>query len=191
MADGGGGGTFGASPSQQKEKVTKESIQEMFASEPQPSSSFGGTKDPLVYLGRDDAKTAGMPYGTPGQIDKSGKLSEVAEQYYDWDAKTRNKFLTQLGLAGYDVTKMKDGDIAQMWGTYAEQAAAYYKAGRGQRLTPWDILAKDRAQRESESRTPRSITQTSTSYDMSTQQDAHAIFMQAAQSLLGRDPTKS
>jgi len=132
-----------------------------------------------------------MRFATPGQYDKSAKLSEVADQYYDWDEKTKNKFLSQLGLAGYDVTKMKDGDIAQMWGTYAEQAAAYYKAGRGQRLTPWDILAKDRAQRESYSKTPRSVTQTSTSYDMSTQQDAHAIFMQAAQSLLGRDPTKS
>jgi len=195
MADGigqlGAGGIAAKDEITGSAKRTKDDILSDFASLAQPSSSSGGTKDPLVYLGQNDTLMGEMRFATPGQYDKSAKLSEVADQYYDWDEKTKNKFLSQLGLAGYDVTKMKDGDIAQMWGTYAEQAAAYYKAGRGQRLTPWDILAKDRAQRESYSKTPRSVTQTSTSYDMSTQQDAHAIFMQAAQSLLGRDPTKS
>lgn len=195
MADGigqlGAGGIAAKEEITGSAKRTKDDILSDFASLAQTSSSSGGTKDPLVYLGQNDTLMGEMRFATPGQYDKSAKLSEVADQYYDWDAKTKNKFLSQLGLAGYDVTKMKDGDIAQMWGTYAEQAAAYYKAGRGQRLTPWDILAKDRAQRESQQATPRSVTQTSTSYDMSTQQDAHAIFMQAAQSLLGRDPTKS
>lgn len=174
-----------------KKNKTKDDVLALLAEDPSTSSSNGGTKDPLVYLGRNDTLMGEMRFATPGQYDESAKLSEVADQYYDWDAKTKNKFLTQLGLAGYDVTKMKDGDIAQMWSTYAAQAASYYKSGRGQRLTPWDILAKDRAQRESYMKTPRSVTQTSTSYDMSTQQDAHAIFMQAAQSLLGRDPTKA
>lgn len=195
MADGigqlGAGGIAAKDEIAAKGERTVQQIQDDFATLNQPTSSVGGTKDPLVYLGQNDTLMGEMRFATPGQYDKSAKLSEVADQYYDWDAKTKNKFLSQLGLAGYDVTKMKDGDIAQMWGTYAEQAAAYYKAGRGQRLTPWDILAKDRAQREAYSNKPRSVTQTSTSYDMSTQQDAHAIFMQAAQSLLGRDPTKS
>src|SRR5688500_18852935 len=46
-------------------------------------------------------------------------------------------------------------------------------------------------QREAYMNTPRTVTQTSTAFDMSTREDAHAIFLQAAQSLLGRDPTKS
>lgn len=195
MADGigqlGAGGIAAKEEITGSAKRTKDDILSDFASLAQGSSSSGGTKDPLVYLGQNDTLMGEMRFATPGQYDKSAKLSEVADQYYDWDEKTKNKFLSQLGLAGYDVTKMKDGEIARMWGTYAEQAASYYKAGRGQRLTPWDILAKDRQQRESYMKTPRSVTQTSTSYDMSTQQDAHAIFMQAAQSLLGRDPTKS
>lgn len=195
MADGigqlGAGGIAAKDKIESNEKKSIESVLEGFASLSQPSSSSGGTKDPLVYLGRNDTLMGEMRFATPGQYDKSAKLSEVAGQYYDWDAKTKNKFLTQLSLAGYDTSKMKDGDIANMWGVYAEQAASYYKSGRGQRLTPWDILAKDREQRESYLKTPRSVTQTSKSFDMSTQQDAHAIFMQAAQSLLGRDPTKS
>lgn len=195
MADGigqlGAGGIAAKETIEKNDKKSIDAILEDFASLAQPSSSSGGTKDPLVYLGRSDTLMGEMRFATPGQYDKSAKLSEVAGQYYDWDAKTKNKFLTQLSLAGYDTSKMKDGDIANMWGTYAEQAASYYKGGRGQRLTPWDILAKDREQRESYLKTPRSVTQTSKSFDMSTQQDAHAIFMQAAQSLLGRDPTKS
>lgn len=195
MADGigqlGAGGIAAKEEITGSAKRTKDDILSDFASLAQPSSSSGGTKDPLVYLGQNDTLMGEMRFATPGQYDNAVKLSEVADQYYDWDMKTKNKFLSQLSLAGYDVTKMKDGDIAQMWGTYAAQAASYYKSGRGQRLTPWDILAKDREQRESYLETPRSVTQKSTSFDMSTQQDAHAIFMQAAQSLLGRDPTKS
>ena len=84
---------------------------------------------------------------------------------------------------------MKDSQIAQMWGNYAAQASQYYSSGR--KLTPWDILAKDMEQREAYLNTPRSVTQTSTAYDMSTREDAHGIFLQAAQSLLGRDPTKA
>lgn len=128
--------------------------------------------------------TAGTNY-----YDKTSKLSDVANQYYNWDDKTKNKFLSQLNLAGYDTSQMRDSQVAQLWGTYAAQAAQYYSQGR--KLTPWDILSKDMAAREAYMNTPRSVTQTSTAYDMSTREDAHGIFLQAAQSLLGRDPTKA
>ncbi len=156
----------------------------------QRSSTFGSTvskvagattpattvnaKDPVLYMGV-DSRIAFMP------------LSKATEAYYKWDTKTRNKFLSQLNLAGYDTSQLKDDQVAALWGGYVEAAAKYYAAG--QAISPWDIMAKDRAQREAAG--PKTVTQTSTSYDMSTQQDAHAIFLQAAQSLLGRDPTKS
>jgi hypothetical protein len=180
-------------PSVTKAKTAKDVV-EGFASLTGTSSSKGGSKDPLVFLG---TKQHTPMYGSSsyytaqasGAYDNTVKLSEVANQYYNWDTKTKNKFLTQLGLAGYDTQSMKDSQIASLWGNYAAQAAQYFSQGK--RLTPWDILAKDRDQREAYLNTPRSVTQTSTNYDMSTREDAHGIFLQAAQSLLGRDPTKA
>lgn len=168
----------------------------------------GSTKDPLVYLGYTKQSPTNqislyqpgmqpMP-GTPTLGKQTGSgivspdtrpLSSVKGDYYDWDNKTKNKFLSQLNLAGYDTSKMRDSDVAGLWGAYAEQASAYY--AQGKTLTPWDILAKDRAQREAYVSTPRTVTSTSTSYDMSTAADAEGMFNQAAQSLLGRAPTKS
>ncbi len=159
-------------------------------------STQGGSKDPLVYIG---AGRGTMPIGMSGAgtYDFKGaaatklntlKLSQVADQYYSWDSRTKNKFLTNLNLAGYDTSSMKDEQIASLWGAYAQQSANYLRSG--QKLTPWDILAKDRAQREEYLNTPRTVTQTSKSFDMSTRGDAQAIFLAAAQQLVGRDPTK-
>lgn len=197
MADGGGGGTYGVSPSQQKEeKAATKTFEEKVASVAQGLGTSSGTKaadDPLVYLGQGTVSPGAMGGYSPGywatHSDKTATLTQTAGQYYDWDGKTRDKFLSQLNLAGYDTNSLKDGQIAQLWATYAQQAASYY--AQGKKLTPWDILAMDMKQRESYLNTPRSVTQSSTSYDMSTREDAHAIFLQAAQSLLGRDPTKS
>lgn len=177
-------------PAKTKQKTAKDVADAFAGLASGSSSSQGGTKDPLVYLGQNDLLQGEMRFtaGT-GYYDKTQKLSEVANQYYNWDDKTKNKFLSQLNLAGYDTNSMKDSQIAQLWGTYASQAAQYYSQGR--KMTPWDILAKDREQREAYMNTPRSVTQSSTSYDMSTREDAHGIFLQAAQSLLGRDPTKA
>lgn len=177
-------------PAQTKRKTAKD-VADAFAGLAQGSSSSqGGTKDPLVYLGQNDMLQGEMRFtaGT-GYYDKTGKLSDVSNQFYNWDNKTKNKFLAQLNLAGYDTNSMKDSQVAQLWGNYAAQAAQYYSQGR--KMTPWDILAKDREQREAYLNTPRSVTQSSTAYDMSTKEDAHGIFLQAAQSLLGRDPTKA
>lgn len=119
----------------------------------------------------------------------TGSLSQVTGQYYTWDQATRDKFLSQASLAGYDTKNMKDGQLAALWGNYVSQAASYYASGA--KVTPWDIMAKDRAQREAYMKTPRTVTQKSTSYDLSTEGDARAIFYTAAQQLLGRDPTKA
>lgn len=175
-------------PSVTKKRTANE-VAEAFASLGTSSSSRGGTKDPLVFLGWGGQYEGAYGPMIPLRKEKTGKLSDVANQYYNWDDKTKNKFLSQLNLAGYDTSQMRDAQVAQLWGTYAAQAAQYFAQGR--KLTPWDILSRDMEQRETYLNTPRSVTQTSTSYDMSTREDAHAIFLQAAQSLLGRDPTKA
>lgn len=182
----GGTNIAGATSGQSQVDALSKAVESFKSSTP----TSGGTKDPLVYLGQNDQMQGEMRFtaGT-NYYDKTAKSSEIASQYYNWSSGTKNKFLTQLGLAGYDTSQMRDAQIAQMWADYVGQAASYYSTGA--KLTPWDILAKDRQQREAYMNTPRSVTQTSTSLDMSTKEDAHAIFLQAAQSLLGRDPTKS
>lgn len=168
------------------------------------------SKNPLIYMGRMAPPAETYGYGTgsthPGpyaqgyqptmttgifgnSVDQTSTLNEVTQQYYGWDIATKNKFITQLNLAGFNASGMSDSQLASAWADYAGQSAKYYNNGSGQKLTPWDILAKDMAMRESAQ--PRSVTSTSSSSNMSTSEDAHAIFMQAAQSLLGRDPTKT
>lgn len=168
------------------------------------SASGPSSKNPPVFLGYKDNPSAGVaptgPYAPgykpgvgsfattqPGRIADIGTVDSTTAQFYSWDQKTKDKFLAQAALAGYDTSGMKDGQLAALWGSYVSQAAQYY--GSGVAVTPWDIMAKDRAQRESAQ--PRSVTQKSTAYDLSTFGDARAIFYTAAQQLLGRDPTKA
>lgn len=146
----------------------------------------GSTDDPDVYMGTRYSYNA---MDRKVSLDRIMSASEAAGMYYDWDQKTRDKFLTQLGLAGYKSDQMTDSDLALTWANYVNQAAKY--RARGQNLTPWDVLAKDMAQRETAAAKPRTITQTSTSYDLSSKGDAQAIFLTAAQQLIGRDPTKA
>ena len=131
--------------------------------------------DPQIYLGA-DSPIAFVP------------ASQAAQMYYQWDAKTKNKFLSQLSLAGYDTSSIKDSDIAQLWVGYVKAAAQYSLAGK--QLSPWDILGKDIAQRSGAASKPKTTTATQQSYNISTAEDAAALFQGAAQTLLGRDPTK-
>ncbi len=161
-----------------------------------PSTS--NPKDPLVYLGqKEDPRLFGSSGyysslgagGKPALVDDVLPLSQVAAQYYQWDQKTKDRFLTQLALTGQDVDTMPDAKVAALWGAYAEQAASYRSAGKN--LTPWDIIAKDRKQREQAYVKPRSVTQTATNLDVSSALTARAIFQEATRALLGRAPTKA
>ncbi|HEY6022252.1 MAG TPA: hypothetical protein VIY48_21005 [Candidatus Paceibacterota bacterium] len=189
---------------------TPQSLAEQAKRDAAAGMSANTSKNPLIYLGRAAPPAESYGYGPgsthPGpyaegyqptmttglfgnSVDKTATLSEVTNQYYGWDSATKNRFITQLNLAGFNASGMSDSQLASAWADYAGQAARYYQQGSGQKLTPWDILAKDMQQREAAQ--PRTVTSTSSSSNMSTSEDAHAIFMQAAQSLLGRDPTKT
>lgn len=151
------------------------------------------------------AKNTVSPYGTPLAVDDKGNITsqdiyvgagntfaymtqaEAEQAYYQWDSKTKNKFLSQLQLAGYDTGSLKDAQVAQLWAGYVDAAASYLKAGK--KVSPWDVLSKDMAQNESSK--PRTVTQTQKTYNISTAEDAAALFQGAAQTLLGRDPTKA
>ena len=131
--------------------------------------------DPQIYIGP-DAPIAFVP------------ASQAAQMYYNWDAKTRSKFMSQLALAGYDQTQMTDDWLASKWLGLVTSAAKYSLAGK--QISPWDILGKDIAQRSEAASKPRTTTATQKSYNISTVEDAAALFQGAAQTLLGRDPTK-
>lgn len=139
-----------------------------------PYPSIPSAKDPDVWL------------GTQSPI-AFAKASEAANLYFTWDDKTRNKFLSNLSLAGYDVSGLKDDQIAKLWGGYVGLAAQYQSQGKN--LSPWDVLGKDISQRESVQ--PRTVTSTTKAYNISTFEDAYGIFQNVAQQLLGRDPTKA
>lgn len=171
-----------------------EAIERLASANLQAGGTSSNVKDPDVFLGYIkttpmDEKEARMEGATlPPSFSNVLKLSEVSGQYYSWDQKTKDQFLTQVALTGVDVTGLTDGEMAKLWGSYAAQAAGYY--ANGQNVTPWDILAKDRKQREAFMKTPRTVTQTSTDLDVSSALSSRALFQQAAHALLGRDPTK-
>src|SRR5437899_344585 len=206
FGSGGGGGMGGQSPTQQRQQQQENSSVNSAVNR----VNSGGGAAPAAGLAGVVGGTGGTVYlgpkYTPGTQDYYDNLrrhgqagvsnlstvSAASGLYYQFDSKTKDKFLTQLGLAGVDVTRLSDSNLADLWGNYVKQAASYYGAGKTN-ISPWDILAKDRMQRESTqaaAMTPRTVTQTQTAYDLSTRADAQAIFYQAAQQLLGRDPTK-
>lgn len=182
---GAGGGTgVGQSPYQQSQQNTFNSAVKRNATatpststlSSSPTSAHGTTKNPTIYMG---------PNAYIGFLAQD----EAQGMYYKWDAKTKNKFLSQLSLAGYDTGNLKDAQLASLWAGYVEVAGNYSRAGKW--VSPWEVIGKDIAQREVAAATPKTVTQTSKSYNLSTAEDAHAIFQDAAQTLLGRDPTKA
>jgi len=192
------GPTPAPSPNAEPKTFREAIVDRSAAAGPVAAPSTSNPKDPLVYLGqREDPRLSGSSGyysslgagGKPQLIDDAVSLSQVASQYYTWDQKTKDKFLTQLALTGQDVDNMPDAKIAALWGAYSEQAAAYYASGK--KLTPWDIIAKDRSQREQAYVKPRSVTQTATNLDISSALTARAIFQEATRALLGRAPTKA
>lgn len=112
-------------------------------------------------------------------------LQDVINQWYTMDQNTKDKFEAQMASAGYKVGTYADADLFKAWSSYATQAAAYNAAGK--MVSPWDVLSMDQQQKQNAK--PVTTTHTDTSYQISNYQDTHALFMSAAQSLLGRAPT--
>lgn len=187
---GGGGGMGGISPSkQQSQNIFNSTVKKKAsATAGTVDPSRGTAKDPMIYIGR-SATASTLGFGGIAESTAYAPQSQVQNMYYTWDNKTKNKFLSQLSLAGYDTGQLKDAQLASLWAGYVEVAGKYSLAGKW--ISPWEIIGKDIAQREEEVAKPRTVTQTQKSYNLSTAEDAHALFQGAAQTLLGRDPTKA
>lgn len=139
-------------------------------------TGHGTAKSPIIYMGT-DSRMAFL------------NQAEAQSWYYKWAPGTKNKFLSQLSLAGYDTGSLKDAQLASLWAGYVEVAGQYSLAGKW--VSPWEVIGKDIAQREEAVAKPKTVTQTSKQYNLSTAEDAQALFQGAAQTLLGRDPTKA
>lgn len=198
---GGAGGTGGYSPSQQKQDNKNTNSFNSAVKKAQQSissnnlASSPSSKDPPVYLG------AKYKPGTQNYYDMVRRghstdnvlsLSQAQQMYFGFDQKTRDKFMSQLQLAGYDASTLNDNKMSQLWAGYVAQAAGYYASGK--KVSPWDVISKDMTQREASGAAAsqaRTVTSTQTQAQLSSRTDASALFEQAASSLMGRAPTKS
>lgn len=163
----GGGAVAGAAPGQSYSSMGSFPVVPQKASNPKNPNLYMGAESPIAFM----------------------DYSDAVNMYYMWDNKTRNKFMSQLNLAGYDTTQMRDADVAKLWAGYVGVSAQYQVAGK--HVTPWDVLGKDISQRSKEASAPRTVTASQKTYNISTAEDAAALFQGAAQTLLGRDPTKA
>lgn len=200
---GGAGGVGGYSPSQKStDKKNTDSFNASVKRKQAELAAGGSTssapasKDPPVYLGSkykpgSDAYHEMIRRGH--STDNILSLSSAQQMYFGFDQKTRDKFLSQLQLAGYDASTLNDNKLSQLWAGYVAQAAGYYASGK--KVTPWDVISKDMTQREASGAAaaaqPRTVTSTQTQAQLSTRTDASALFEQAASTLIGRAPTKA
>lgn len=162
-----GGASAGATAGQSYSSMGSFPVVPQKASNPKNPNLYMGVQSPIAFM----------------------DYSDAVNMYYMWDTKTRNKFMSQLQLAGYDTTQMRDADVAKLWAGYVGVSAQYQVAGKN--ITPWDVLGKDISQRSEQASQPRTTTASQKSYNISTAEDAAALFQGAAQTLLGRDPTKA
>lgn len=194
---GAGGGTGMGSPTQQNQQKGIDTARQNVANALKGGGGIAATGGsqyssqgsfPVVPQKAANPKNPNLWMGSQSPI-AFMDYSDAQNMYYLWDAKTRNKFMSQLNLAGYDTTQMRDADVAKLWAGYVGVSAQYQVAGK--QISPWDVLGKDIAQRSQAASVPKTTTATSTAYNISSAEDAAALFQGAAQTLLGRDPTKA
>ncbi len=115
-------------------------------------------------------------------------VQEMTLEYYGWSDKDKATLRAKLAMIDKDALKATDDQIASMWGSYVQQSANHLAGGVS--ISPWDILAKDITTRGGSPSLAGTKTQKTTDTSLTSRVDAEALFTQAAQQLLGRDPTK-
>lgn len=114
--------------------------------------------------------------------------NSASNMYYNWTSAQQNQFRAKMQLINSNYSTATDADLASAWGSLVTQSASYHTAG--QDVTPWDILAKDIASNgggkgKADTTQLKNITTTT----LTSAPDSNALFMAAAQSLIGRAPT--
>lgn len=113
-------------------------------------------------------------------------VQQMINDYRNWDDAQKNKLRSTLGLMDKNALLATDEQLEGMWAGYAQRSADYLSIGRT--LTPWDLINSDLAVRNNGGLAGTKTTK-STATNLTSLADAGAIFQQAAQQLLGRDPT--
>jgi hypothetical protein len=128
--------------------------------------------------------TAGTTAGAPVMVN----ITAATNMYYQWTQAQQNEFRAQYALVDSNAYTATDQALATDWAGLVNQAAAYAQAG--QAVTPWDVLAKDISSNSGGiGKDNKEVTKNVSNVTLTSQQDANAIFVSAAQSLLGRAPT--
>ena len=153
-------------------------------------SIYSATPTPVygVYDPAASFTLPGAPAGNTAGAPVFVSTTAATNMYYNWTQAQQNEFRAQYGMVDSTAYTATDAQMASAWAGLVNQAAAYQQAGKN--VTPWDVLAKDISSNsggvgkgnKTQTRDIQQVTLTSAP-------DSDAIFMSAAQSLLGRAPT--
>jgi len=153
-----------------------------------PSMAFTGNYGPLASTQRFKF-LSDLPGAAGGGAPITKTVSEMANEFYNWDQKKKDQFRAKLGLINKNALVASDADLADTWANYVQQSANYYSAGAT--LTPDDILNKDVATHGAGASLAGTRTSKTTDIQLTSQADSNAIFNSAAKALLGRAPTQA
>lgn len=178
---------------------------------PSASSALGGNyvsgKAPMVYWGKSSTvihkNTSGRDSSSQEEGDKrlgignrapdaTMTLQGAVADWYSWSDAERAAFARRvygLGLTGDPSDLYGQGGAFSVWQNAVQQASNFYTFANRQ-VTPWqavDLMAN----KPGGGLQPKTQTQTSTSVNIPTVQDAHALTRGIYQSLMGRDPDEN
>ena len=141
-------------------------------------------------VGRFGYRSLGGPE-TGGPTETYLTTADAQNLYYTWSKDQQDAFRAKMAMVDSSYLTATDAQLAAAWGGtggLVAQAAAYLAAG--QKVTPWDILSKDISSNAGgKGKFGTTQTRNISTVQLTSAADANAIFMSAAQSLLGRAPT--
>lgn len=112
---------------------------------------------------------------------------EVKNEFYSLSDHDR----TALGLSLYKSGLVNDptafDQVQAAWNKAVDDAAGFYQGGKGRAITPWEVLSLKMGVNGQKAGGPK--TQTSTSFNIPSPQDAEAGIKAIFSSAVGRDPT--
>jgi hypothetical protein len=109
----------------------------------------GGAGQGKVYMGSTRYTKGGQDKGSGGMLPRGKKMygskdtwlseDEAYQQYFSWDVKKQQDFISQGILSG--LLKLGDGPMegSKLWKKLVKESAMYGAAGK--KIQPWDIMA--------------------------------------------------
>lgn len=167
----------------------------------QPPGGAGSTSNPWLFIGGNRGRQrldnvvlpdVGMPYDVGSLSGDWLTAEEMKNLYWNFKPEEAASLDNYIAKKGMDVSRMSSMDKWKVWLDIVESSAQYQQAGKN--FGPWGVMFMEiwngEKAKAGEASKARTITQTSTSVDLSTREGAKSILWQASQTLLGRAPTE-